>query len=182
MADPIHAFEADGTPSPGAQTALSQKSNVGHTHTQAQVDGLDDRLNTIAADTVALVGGVEGRLDGIEDAINDTGWVAVPLAEGFSHYGAPGPAPQVRRIGAVVYLRGRLTRDADKFITGTGYTVLTLPSEFRPAFNGRFVLGGGTTTHWGRAEVVASSGDIGFAAISGDLVWVDLGGMNWTID
>jgi hypothetical protein len=30
--------------------------------------------------------------------------------------------------------------------------------------------------------VVAWSGELGFAAICGDLVWVDLGGFNWTID
>ena len=129
---------------------------------------------------IADVGGLAAELDAV--AVEDTGWVDLTLAEGFSHYGAPGPTAQVRRIGPVVYLRGRLTRDDGGFVMGTGYVVLTLPSEFRPSFNGRYVLGGGTTTQWGRAEVVASSGDVGFAAISGDLVWVDFGGVLWTID
>lgn len=39
MADPVHAFDADGTPSPGAKAALDGKSDVGHTHAWADVTG-----------------------------------------------------------------------------------------------------------------------------------------------
>lgn len=176
MADPIHAFEADGTPSPGAKAALDGKADTGHTHAWA------DLTDPPATFPPAQHQHALADVDGLQDAIDDTGWVDLSLAAGFSHYGEPGPTAQVRRIGPVVHLRGRLTRADGDFITGTGYVVLTLPSEFRPSFNGRYVLGGGTTTQWGRAEVVAASGEVGFAAISGDLVWIDLGGMNWTID
>ena len=59
----------------------------------------------------------------------DTGWVPVDLAAGISS--VSGYTLVVRRIGEVVYLRGRLsglTVDTNNTITGTA-----LADEFRPA-------------------------------------------------
>lgn len=128
---------------------------------------------------IADVTGLQAALD---DATSDTGWVDVALATGYKHYTSPGPTPQVRRIGDVVYLRGRIAMDTGSFVAGTTHTVLTLPLEYRPAFNGRYLFGGGASSQWGRADVSATNGEVSLAAISGDLSWIDLGGMYWTID
>ena len=52
MADPIHAFEADGAPSPGAAIALDLKAD------KAVTDALAAQADTLAAQIAALTGRV----------------------------------------------------------------------------------------------------------------------------
>ena len=62
---------------------------------------------------------------------SDTGWQNVTLASGFTAT----YAVQVRRIGAVVYWRGRVQRDAGGFVPGTQVNIIAaggVPTWARP--------------------------------------------------
>lgn len=82
MADPIHAFDPDGTPSPGAQAALDGKADAGHSHVVADVDGLDIRLGPTAV-AVTFVNNTEADVPTRTDTVPG-GWVQVdPGASGI---------------------------------------------------------------------------------------------------
>lgn len=180
MADPIHAFEPDGTPSPGAQAALDGKADVSHTHPWGDVEGKPTEFPAEThTHTVEQVDGLEDRLANLEA---DTGWVGLTLSPGVTEYGAPGAPAQIRKAGDFVHLRGRITRTDGEFPTGTTVTVCNLPSHLRPIHNLRPIFSGGTSSQWGRAEISSVTGNIELAAISGDLGWVELSGIYWTIN
>lgn len=61
----------------------------------------------------------------------DTGWISLPLANGWVDYGSPYPPAAFRKIGGIVYVRGLLKNG-----TVTNNTVMAnLPAGFRPAFD-----------------------------------------------
>lgn len=86
----------------------------------------------------------------------DTGWVDVPLASGFT---ATAPV-QVRRIGKVVYWRGRVSRTAGAFPLGTVQTV---------ASDGNVPTFARVPTSWSNSASVISNDSVGLAysAITG---------------
>lgn len=71
---------------------------------------------------------VESILSGID--LTDTGWNALPLADGIQAYGG---VPQYRRIGKVVAIRG-----AVKNVLAPG-PIATLPEGCRPAYSVPYV-------------------------------------------
>lgn len=86
MTDPVHAFDEDGTPSPGAQIALDKKQPAGdyatstdlgtkadaeHTHVVKDVDGLQDALDD-ATTGLATETYVDDAVTGIPEATTDT--------------------------------------------------------------------------------------------------------------
>lgn len=85
---------------------------------------------------------VMGEVNGINERIVDTGWVSLDLLNGVRLF-TEGYALQIRKIGDVVYMRGRITN-----ITVKPTTIAVLPQQFRPrnGYSYRFVLpsNGGT--------------------------------------
>lgn len=75
------------------------------------------------------------RMNAVESILNgtdltDTGWITLPLADGIQAYGG---APQYRRIGKVVSIRG-----AVKNVLAPG-PLATLPEGYRPAYSVSYV-------------------------------------------
>ena len=75
------------------------------------------------------------RMDAVESVVGaadltDTGWNTLPLADGIQAYGG---APQYRRIGKVVSIRG-----AVKNVLATG-VLATLPEGCRPTYSVSYV-------------------------------------------
>lgn len=75
------------------------------------------------------------RMDAVESVVGaadltDTGWNTLPLADGIQAYGG---APQYRRIGKVVSIRG-----AVKNVLAAG-VLATLPEGCRPAYSVSYV-------------------------------------------
>lgn len=59
----------------------------------------------------------------------DSGWILIPLRAGFTF---SGENPMYRRLGNVIYLRGRVATTASTFTTAT-VAVGDLPAGFRPS-------------------------------------------------
>lgn len=78
-----------------------------------------EHLNSITEQT-------ETALNTVGD---DSGWVTVAAATGWT---VINPL-QVRRIGAAVYLRGDITRDAGGILDGTVVDIGVLPAQYRPS-------------------------------------------------
>ena len=79
---------------------------------------------------------LKARMDAVENTIGatdltDTGWNALPLADGIQAYG--GSVPQYRRIGKVVSIRG-----AVKNVLAAG-PLATLPEGCRPTYSVPYV-------------------------------------------
>ena len=75
------------------------------------------------------------RMDAVESVVGatdltDTGWNTLPLADGIQAYGG---APQYRRIGKIVSIRG-----AVKNVLATG-VLATLPEGCRPTYSVSYV-------------------------------------------
>ena len=90
----------------------------------------------------------DGRLDDLEDATADTGWIDCTLKSGWS--AVTDFTPQRRKIGPVVYLRGRAQ-------SGSG-ACITLPAGWRPAQVMR--LAGQTTTGAADSIRIDTNGDV----------------------
>lgn len=103
MTDPVHAFKADGTASPGAGIALGTKANKTHTHPTTDIDGLADALALLTYDS--------GERD----------WSA-SLVEGWSG------AVSARRMGRTVFVLFNGITAAE----GAGSTIFSFPTGFRP--------------------------------------------------
>lgn len=65
-----------------------------------------------------------------QSAITDTGWLNLPLADGIQPYGG---APQYRKIGKLVAIRG-----AVKNVLAPG-PIATLPAGYRPTYSVPYV-------------------------------------------
>lgn len=89
-----------------------------------------------------VYGNLLGEINNINERIVDTGWVNVELLNGVKLF-TEGYNLQVRKIGNVVYMRGRITN-----ITEHPTTIAILPEQFRPrdGYSFRFVVpsNGGT--------------------------------------
>ncbi len=81
-------------------------------------------------------------IDSINEKIADTGWVNVELLNGAKLF-TEGYNLQIRKIGKIVYMRGRITG-----LTEHPTTIAVLPYQFRPrdGYSFRFIVpsNGGT--------------------------------------
>lgn len=59
----------------------------------------------------------------------DSGWVLLPLRTGFQ---SNGETPMYRRIGSIIFMRGRVARISGTWTTGNT-AVADLPAGFRPS-------------------------------------------------
>lgn len=88
-------------------------------------------LNKLGASLTTVVAALKA-------AILDTGWVDLTPESGWTSTGAA-----VRRIGAVVYFKGSLTKPSTLANTSTGDRAFELPhAKFKPAESGRANAGG----------------------------------------
>lgn len=86
----------------------------------------------------------------------DSGWVAIPLRSGFS---ASGETPSVRRVGKMVYLRGRIGGT----VTAGGTVVVgDIPAGFRPSVLSMFAVSGSDANAAGRFWV-NTAGELNFS-------------------
>ncbi|MFE3409445.1 hypothetical protein ACFXMT_14245 [Streptomyces mirabilis] len=91
------------------------------------------------ADTVEILKTAGGWicLGSLASQTQDTGWVPLTLISGITPYTGTGvdvnPAPAVRRIGKVVYIRGRWTFGTSYVVASDRQITAALPAEFRPA-------------------------------------------------
>lgn len=59
----------------------------------------------------------------------DSGWINIPLRSGFTF---SGETPAYRKIGSVIYMRGRVARTSGTWTTGNT-AIGDLPAGFRPS-------------------------------------------------
>lgn len=94
------------------------------------------------------IGELEEEIETLNSKLQDTGWVNCSLGYGMSVAG--GRTPQVRRIGNVVHMRGRI-------VTSTQWTqhdsIVTIPEGFRPSRDEAFIQSS-TGTYRYRIEVM----------------------------
>lgn len=76
---------------------------------------------------------VMSNLDLLNGKLQDTGWVDVKMGNGIV---TDTQAPQVRRVGKLVYLRG-VVRNNTSWSTHDSF--LTIPNNFRPAYTHRCI-------------------------------------------
>lgn len=85
----------------------------------------------------------------------DSGWITFPFALNYQGFGSGYQAPQYRKIGDLVYLRGTISRNTAS--AGPGSVAGTLPTGYRPLATALFEQGGAGT----RARVdVESDGEV----------------------
>ena len=72
-------------------------------------------------------------LESVNGKLQDTGWVDVKMGNGIV---TDTQAPQVRRVGKLVYLRG-VVRNNTSWSTHDSF--LTIPNNFRPAYTHRCI-------------------------------------------
>lgn len=88
-------------------------------------EAIDD-LQEDNRDVVIEIGDIKDDIDTINEAITDTGWKDLVLAEGVQSYGAT-TSPQYRKIGDIVAIRGAVTN-----ILANNTLIGTLPKAYRP--------------------------------------------------
>lgn len=79
-----------------------------------------------------VYGNLLGEINGINERIVDTGWVNLVLEGNVTQFTA-GYNLQMRRIGNVVYCRGRIGN-----VTSNDTLIAVIPAIFRPADNYTF--------------------------------------------
>lgn len=66
-----------------------------------------------------------------ESKLSDSGWTNIPYASGWTTAGGGSPLA-VRKIGKIVYARGRVTSTGGSIPVTNGTTIGTLPAGFLP--------------------------------------------------
>ena len=79
-----------------------------------------------------VYGNLLGEINNINERITDTGWVNLTLESGVTQFTA-GYNLQMRRIGNVVYCRGRIGN-----VISNDTLIAVVPAVFRPADNYTF--------------------------------------------
>lgn len=97
-------------------------------------------------------------------------------------YSAGSPTPTIRMTGSRIYLDGTVTSSSATFVTGTSYTLLTLPTGFGPATAETFIC---TSNQTAVAAVTVTTGgivsiklNVGFGPAA---LQLSLAGCNWPI-
>lgn len=123
---------------------------------------------------------LEERLVALEDAVADTGWVALTFDSGWVNFGGGYNNLGYRRIGPVVYLRGMVKRDG--IAAPAGDVITTLPAGSRPS--ARHIFGrqqtkdvtAGVAENLGRVDI-GTSGDVLYMDDIGAADWLNLDGI-----
>lgn len=130
----------------GLQSALNGKADTSHSHSIAQVTNLQTTLNgkasTSHTHTIAQVTGLTAELGRVSALEYRSGWVNVPLNTGFT-----GSIQYLLLGSGVGEIRINVTRTAGNFTTSYE-TVGVVPSGLWPAHAVRF---------WGFAATAAAS-------------------------
>ena len=96
----------------------------------------------------------------------DSGWINIVLRSGYQ---SSGETPAYRRIGSVIYMRGRVLRTTAGNWTTTAVAVGDLPAGFRPSTSNILfaeVIGSAAAASMGRM-FVTSSGVINVNTVTG---------------
>jgi hypothetical protein len=154
-------------------------------------------LDTVVAAraTVAVANALDARLDAVEAAGADTGWVNLSLQNGWvNHAVATYGAAAVRRIHGVVHLRGLIkdgTHFANLFTVPAGFRppyALIVPAVVSSVFQNTDTTSAGTGNHSHNTEVeevavrltVTTAGGVALgAATSASNAWLSLCGITW---
>lgn len=125
-----------------------------------------------------------GRAGG--EPVDDTGWVTPSLASNTDPVPPHGHAIAVRRIGAVVHMRGRIQRlNRQNYSAGDVFgsnTPFTLAPEFRPRESVSFatMAAGFTNPNPARIEF-RTNGEVA-VGLTRTSSWLDFDGMYWFLD
>lgn len=84
----------------------------------------------------------ESTIYNINEKIQDSGWIDLPLAEGIT-VGEARKVAQYRKIGKIVYLQGDIAG-----VTGNGTLIGTLPIGFRPEITQYMLQPRSGTAYW----------------------------------
>lgn len=131
MADPVHAFDADGTPSPGARTALDRKADVGHTHAWADVTGKPSTFPPATHTHPA------SDITGLAAAVAPGPWVQLTLLGDWLPYTGSGgyfPGVRARLVAGGVQIQGMIRSGA------AGSSIAQLPADMQPAYAQMFTI------------------------------------------
>lgn len=157
------------TPSAGAHTyklqaGRSAGTGVITTYTQPGVTS-----NYLLVEDVTGVG-VSGHT---HPQIDDTGWIAPTLTNGWLNYDTTAySAAAYRKIGSVVYLRGLVK--SGTVGAGTGAYIFQLPVGFRPPKNLQLICATNATQTASQAAYIELLTDGGVRASVGSNVWWSL--------
>jgi len=116
---------------------------------------------------------------------NDTGWITLPLTNGWTNFGGAYGTPQYRRVSNQVFFRG-LIRDG---LDGVANPFATMPVGFRSPFDlicvgvvDEIVRGGITITSVGVRLNVTNDGKLSVGDTSYSGIWISLSSLSYFID
>lgn len=99
----------------------------------------------------------------------DSGWVLLPLRAGFQ---ANGETPMYRRIGSIIFMRGRVSRTSGNWTT-SNTAVADLPAGFRPSTSNILYATTIGSPGVGGRMFVTSAGVVNVNALSGTPLGTD---------
>lgn len=115
--------------------------------------------------------------DRIDNIVEDTGWVNIPLAGGFTVYS--GLTPQARQLNNVVYLRGQISGTFPRNSYVSPATSLPVPSPE----NTMFVATGATNGRVGILGIAANNGGLRFNHDNtSNPTWITIDGISYLVD
>lgn len=125
-----------------ASNNIKFKSNVDN----STLTAIAGSLTWLLADTMKLIKKVNNVIGVPVELVEDTGWIDLAIDDTIVEWraveeGGTKPAdyykPQIRRIGKQVYMKGQIKWTTDNVNT----VFVTIPAEFRPSYEIRFVQG-----------------------------------------
>lgn len=99
----------------------------------------------------------------------DSGWILLPLRSGFTF---SGENPMYRRIGSVIYMRGRVARTSGNWTTGNT-PIGDLPADCRPSTSNILYATTIGSPGVGGRMFVTSAGVVNVNALSGTPLGTD---------
>lgn len=121
---------------------------------------------------------VESTIAGFGGIAAPGAWAAPTLASGWGPLGSGYQAPQYRKVGSALYIRGHLLRSVSTYTAGD--TIFTLPAGFLPPAN--VVYGGGVgggvylqvnVTSGGAVSVGVNVAAGGSVILTAPAIWLD---------
>lgn len=103
------------------------------------------------------------------ECTSDSGWVNATLVSGFKNYGGSSSnAPQYRKVGDVVEVRGVLSPTTAVTASSNGVTMFTLPTGFRPSKPTYAICQGSGKNTWLLSVTTAGAVQISRYGVSGN--------------
>ena len=106
----------------------------------------------------------------------DTGWLNLTLQNGWSAYGSGYPAPQYRKSGNLVTLRGKMKTGS----INNGTLIFTLPTGFTPTYPMDRIVSDSSNS-WRARLVIATNGQVTLQDFN-DNGWFSIDGISFYID